>query len=94
MDVKKVILVLALFAIPGFSEKPDSAKASTVMAPYVAFQLDQTASLAGASAANQVKSKTASLRQLDTISRTPATNVVVQKNVFISGFDRFLDMWR
>jgi hypothetical protein len=91
---KTAILVLAFFAVTGFAEKPDSANASTVRASYGAFQQDQTASPADDSVANQVKNKTASLRQSDTISRTPATNVVVQKNVFISGFDRFLDMWR
>jgi hypothetical protein len=100
---KWVILVLALFVITGFAEKPDSTlviaggknavSVSPVTEPFTAFQQDQTASTAGASS-NPINSRTASLRQLDTVSRAPATNVVVQKNVFVSGFDRFLDMWR
>lgn len=103
---KKALLILTLFLIPGFAEKPDSvsviiggnntASVSPGTVSFVTFQQDQTALVANAStaAANTVHGKTASLRQLDTDFSASATNVVVQKKIFISGFDRFLDLWR
>ena len=106
MNGKRALLILAFFVIPVFAGKPDSASVIVCgknTAPvlsgtvsFVTFQQDQTASVANVSsaAAIPVNNKAASLRQLDKDLSASATHVAARKKIFISGFDRFLDLWR
>jgi hypothetical protein len=87
------LLVLALCMAPCFAGKPDSTSSG---ATFVAFQQDQTASATGVSipTANPSIGRTVSQQQSDAQDGVTATNGVEQKKIHISGFDRFLDMWR
>jgi hypothetical protein len=95
MKNKAIIFVLALAVLAFAGEPPDTTAADTLNT-YKAFVSAMPVSLAtvlqGSQEASTVFAGAGAKK--GKAARSDAVNVVVKKKVYMSGFDRFLDMWR